>query len=75
MTPCLMTLTGSFSRESAPAHKSCLAQQWLCDFVLGFIEHQQWPSGSPVPNVLDYQLWYDIEEDACSYPHTSLQAL
>ncbi|KAK7604820.1 hypothetical protein V9T40_006006 [Parthenolecanium corni] len=49
-------------------------QQWLCENVPEFIKHEQWPSGSPDLNPLDYQLWYDIEEDACSRPHTSLKA-
>lgn len=64
-----------FQQDSAPAHKSRLAQNWLRDNVPDFIAHLDWPSGSPDLNPLDYQLWSDLEEDACSKPHTNLEAL
>lgn len=64
-----------FQQDSAPAHKSRLAQNWLRENLPEFIEHTDWPSGSPDLNPLDYRLWTDLEEDACSKPHTNLEAL
>lgn len=64
-----------FQQDSAPAHKSKLAQNWLQKNVPEFIAHMDWPSGSPDLNPLDYQLWTELEEAACSKPHTNLEAL
>lgn len=64
-----------FQQDSAPAHKCKLAQNWLKENVPDFIAHMDWPSGSPDLNPLDYQLWAELEEVACSKPHTNLEAL
>jgi len=64
-----------FQQDSAPAHKCKLAQNWLQENVPEFIAHMDWPSGSPDLNPLDYRLWTELEEAACSKPHTNLEAL
>jgi hypothetical protein len=41
----------------------------------GFIATQNWPSGSPDLNLLDYRLWSILEEKACSKPHRNIESL
>jgi hypothetical protein len=41
----------------------------------GFIAAQDWPSGSPDLNPLDYRLWSILEEKACSKPHRNIESL
>jgi hypothetical protein len=43
--------------------------------LLGFIAAQDWPSGSPDINPLDYRLWSVLEEKACSKPHRNIESL
>ena len=64
-----------FQQDSAPAHKSKLAQNWLWENVLEFIAHMYWPSNSLDLSLLDYQPWMELEEAACSKPHTNFEAL
>lgn len=64
-----------FQQDSAPAHKARTTQQWLKDNLPGFIACEDWPSGSPDLNPLDYRLWTVLEEKACSKPHRNIEAL
>lgn len=64
-----------FQQDSAPAHKAKTTQAWLQNNVPCFIAHQDWPSGSPDLNPLDYGLWNILEEKACKKRHRNLDAL
>ena len=39
------------------AHKAKTTHRWLWRHVPAFIRAEDWPSGSPVLNPLDYKLW------------------
>jgi len=45
-----------FQQDSAPAHKAKTTQEWLRRHVPAFINAEDWPSGSPDLNLLDYKL-------------------
>jgi inhibitor of nuclear factor kappa-B kinase subunit alpha len=45
-----------FQQESAPAHKTKTTQEWLRRHVPAFISAEDWLSGSPDLNPLDYKL-------------------
>ncbi len=64
-----------FQQDSAPAHKAKLTQSWLRDNVPAFIAAEDWPSGSPDLNVLDYDLWDRIEKIACHKRHYTIESL
>lgn len=67
--------TWSFQQDSAPAHKAKTTQAWFRSNNIEFISSEEWPSGSPDLNPLDYNIWNYIEEKACSKPHRSLESL
>ncbi|UYV74134.1 hypothetical protein LAZ67_11002214 [Cordylochernes scorpioides] len=54
-------------------HKS--TQQWLETNVPEFIKANEWPSGSPDLNPLDYSLWAYLEEKVCSKRYRNLDQL
>ncbi len=62
-------------QDSAPTHKLKRAQKWLENNIPNFIRHEDWPSGSPDLNPLDYNLWNIFEEEACRKCHPILEAL
>ena len=64
-----------FQQDSAPAHKARRIQTWLTANVPDFISTNDWPSGSPDLNPLDYSLWNKLEEHACAHKHQNLQSL
>jgi len=64
-----------FQQDSAPAHKAKTTQQWLRTNVPCFIAAEDWPSGSPDLNPLDYKLWSVMEEHACRKRHRNLEEL
>ncbi len=64
-----------FQQDSAPAHKAKRIQKWLADNVPDFIATNDWPSGSPDLNPLDYSLWSKLEERACARSHRNLDSL
>lgn len=64
-----------FQQDSAPAHKAKSTQRWLEANVPEFIAAENWPSGSPDLNPLDYRLWNVLEEKACSTPHRNINGL
>lgn len=64
-----------FQQDSAPAHKARTTQRWLKDNLPDFIAFEDWPSGSPDLNPLDYRLWEVLEEKACSKPHRNIDSL
>jgi len=61
--------TGPFSRIAAPTHNVKTTQRWLEVNLHGFITAQDWSSGKPELNFLDYRLWNILEEKACSKLH------
>jgi hypothetical protein len=65
----------TFQQDSTPAHKAKTTQRWLEVIFSGFIAAQDWPSGSPDLNPLDYRLWSILEEKACSKPHRNIESL
>jgi len=64
-----------FQQDSAPAHKAKVTQQWLRDNLPAFIAAEDWTSGSPDLNPLDYALWQKIEEIACRKRHKNIEEL
>lgn len=64
-----------FQQDSAPAHKAKTTQEWLRVNIPGFIAAEDWPSGSPDLNPLDYCLWSELENMACKTPHRNLESL
>ena len=59
---------------SAPAHKA-KTQEWLQRNVPAFISAEDWPSGSPDFNPLNYKLWTVLEDMACRKRHNNLDSL
>ena len=43
--------------------------------VQAFISAEDWPSGSPDLNPLDYKLWAVLEDMACQKRHNNLDSL
>lgn len=64
-----------FQQDSAPAHKAKTTQEWLRVNIPGFIAAEDWPSGSPDLNPLDYALWSELENMACKTHHRNLGSL
>jgi inhibitor of nuclear factor kappa-B kinase subunit alpha len=65
-----------FQQNSAPAHKAKTTQEWLRRNVLAFVRAEDWPSGSPDLNPLDYKLFLAVLEDtACLKHHNNLDSL
>jgi inhibitor of nuclear factor kappa-B kinase subunit alpha len=54
-----------YQQDSAPAHKAKMTQERLRRHVPAFISAEDWPSGSPDLNPLDYKLWAVLEVMAC----------
>lgn len=65
----------SFQQDSAPAHKAKMNQKWCADNLPDFIATEDWPSGSPDLNPLDYRLWDYLEQKACSKRHRNIESL
>jgi len=64
-----------FQQNSAPAHKAKMTQEWLWRNVPAFISAEDWPSGSPDLNPLDYKLWAVLENMACQKHRNKLETL
>jgi inhibitor of nuclear factor kappa-B kinase subunit alpha len=64
-----------FQQDSAPAHKAKTTQEWRQRHVLALISAEDWPSGSPDLNPLDYKLWSVLEGMACRKCHNNLGSL
>ena len=64
-----------FQQDSAPAHKAKTTQEWLRRNVPAFISAEDWPSGSPDLNSLDYKLWAVLEDMTCRKRHNNLDSL
>ncbi|KAL1446800.1 hypothetical protein WDU94_010885 [Cyamophila willieti] len=65
----------TFQQDSAPAHKAKTTQRWLAVNLPDFIAAEDWTSGSPDLNPLDYKLWNLLEEKACSKAHRNIESL
>jgi hypothetical protein len=52
-----------------------MTQEWLQRHVPAFISAEDWPSGSPDLNALDYKLWAVLEDMACQKCHNNLDNL
>ena len=64
-----------YQQDSAPAHKAKKTQEWLWRNVLTFISSEDWHSGSPDLNPLDYKLWAVLEDKACQKCQNNLDSL
>ena len=62
-------------QDSAAAHKAKMTQDRLRRHVPAFISTEDWPSGSPDLNPLDYKLWVVLEDKACRKRHNNLDSL
>ncbi len=65
----------SFRQDTAPAHKAKSTKKWCEDFLPNFITAEQWCSGSPDLNPLDYRLWTDLKAIVCKCRHQNLESL
>lgn len=65
----------TFQQDSAPAHKAKTTQQWLIQNLPDFIAAEDWPSGSPDLNPLDYKIWSELDQRVCRKPHKNLDSL
>lgn len=65
----------TFQQDSAPAHKAKTTQDWLKNNLPNFISTDDWPSGSPDLNPLDYKLWSVLEGMVCTTHHKNLESL
>jgi inhibitor of nuclear factor kappa-B kinase subunit alpha len=64
-----------FQQDSAPAHKAKTTQEWLRRHVPAFISAEDWPSGSPNLNPMDYKLWAVLGDMAAQKHHNNLDSL
>jgi hypothetical protein len=72
--PSSMVRNGSSSRtQLLPTRPRWL--EWLWRNVLAFFSAENWPSGSPDLNPLDYKLWAVLEDMVCHKHHSSLGSL
>ncbi len=62
-----------FQQDSAPGHKVKYMQTWLKDNFPAFIRAENWSSGCPDLNTLDYRMWQLLEEKACAKLHNTAQ--
>lgn len=65
----------TFQQDSAPAHKAKTTQIWLQSHVPNFINSEDWPSGSPDLNPLDYKLWSVLEDMVCHTRYANIESL
>jgi len=64
-----------FQQDSAAANKAKTTQEWLRRNVPSFISAEDWLSGSPDLNPLDYKLWAVLEDKTCRKCHNNLDSL
>jgi hypothetical protein len=64
-----------FQQDSATTHKAKMTQDWLRSNGSALISAEDWPSGSPDLNPLDYKLWAVLEDMACLKCHNNLDSL
>jgi hypothetical protein len=50
-------------------------QEWLRRHIPVFISAENWPSGRPDLNLVDYKLWAILESTACQKRHNNLNSL
>jgi hypothetical protein len=65
----------TFQQDSAPAHKSNLAHNWLAANVPDFISRDEWPPNSPDLNPCDYYLWGRLEDMVNTKRYESVESL
>jgi inhibitor of nuclear factor kappa-B kinase subunit alpha len=63
-----------FQQDLAPAHKAKMTQEWLRRRVPTFISAEDWTSGIPDLNPLDYKLWAVLEDMVCQKCHNNLDS-
>ncbi len=61
--------------DSTPVYKAEAPQTWLEQNVPDFICANDWTFASPDLKPLDYALWDQLEEMACSKSHQSVDLL
>ncbi len=64
-----------FQEDLAPAHEPKCCQEWLSTNIPAFIQAEEWTSGIPDLNPLDYELWDILEQSACQKLHPNLGSL
>jgi len=52
-----------------------MTQEWQQRNATAFISAEDWPSGSPDLNPMDYKLWAVLEEMTCRRRHKNLKSL
>ena len=64
-----------FQQNSTPAHASKGTKSWLQSQDIDFLTKEEWPPCSPDLNPLDYSVWGNLENRACSKPHKNSESL
>lgn len=64
-----------FQQDSAPAHTTCVTQEWLADNFYDHVTFNLWPPSSPDLNPLDYYIWGVIEREANKELHNTKDSL
>jgi len=64
-----------FQQDSASTHTAKTTKEWMRRQVPSFISAEDWPSGNPDLNPLDYKLWAVLEHKACQKRHKNLDSL
>jgi len=73
----------TFQQDGAPSHKAEETQVMIGTNCPSFISvdispkraNGEWPPSSPDLSPMDYSIWGILQEEACSNPHQSVQAL
>lgn len=64
-----------FQQDGAPAHTAHTTQRFLEESNIKFWSKTMWPPSSPDLNPLDYAVWGQVEEMACSKRHENVTEL
>ncbi len=64
MILCSVGNTGSSTKIQCQLTSKKL-QEWLANNVPAFMQTEDWTSGSPDLNILNYELWNILEQNAC----------
>jgi hypothetical protein len=72
-----------WQEDGAPSHKAIATRDLVKNIFPEVIDvdispqrnNGEWPPNSPDLNVMDYSIWSILENEACSKPHKSIDAL
>ncbi len=62
-------------QDFAPSHGARATRDWLERNMPDFIRKEEWPSGNPDLNPLDYNIFWELEQMACQKRHPNVESL